>query len=112
LSVLEKAKAHYSAKLSAEPRALEVPEWGTTVYIRPGISLANLGEIMELANGGKTAEAMALTLIHRLVDEDGKAIFRKVERIELMRSVDPDVLSRIVSEINSNDPDQEDVAGN
>lgn len=112
MSILDKAKAHYAAKLSAEPRSLLVPEWSSTVYIKPGISLASLGEIMELANSGKTAEAMALTLIHRLIDEDGKPVFRKVERLELMKSVDPDVLSRIVSEINSGDPDQEDVSGN
>ena len=112
MSVLDKAKNHYKAKLSAEPRALLVPEWDSTVYIRPGISLQNLGDIMELANSGKTAEAMAQTLIHRLVDEDGKAIFRKVERAELMRSVDPDVLARIVGEINATDPDQDDASGN
>ena len=112
MSILEKAKAHYKAKLSAEPKSLNVPEWDCEVFIKPGISLHSLGEIMELAQSGKTAEAMALTLIHRLIDADGKPIFRKVERTELMRSVDPDVLSRIVGEINGEDPDQDDVAGN
>lgn len=112
MSLLEKAKKHYAAKLEAEPRKLDIPEWGATVYIRPGISLQNLGEIMALAQDGKTAEAMALTCIYRLVDETGSPVFRKVERTEIMRSVDPDVLARIVSEINDNDPDGEDVAGN
>lgn len=112
MSVLEKAKAHYSAKLSAPARAIKVPEWDATVYVKPGISLQRQGEIIELVNGGKTAEAMALTLIYRLIDEDGGAIFRKVERSELLKSVDPDVMSRLVSEINGDDPDQDDVAGN
>ena len=49
-TLLERAKSHYKAKLSAEPRELQIPEWDATVYIRPGISLHNLGEIMELAN--------------------------------------------------------------
>lgn len=112
MSILEKAKAHYSAKLSAAPRALKVPEWDATVFIKPGISLQRQGEIIELVNSGKTAEAMAMTLIYRLVDDQGSPIFRKVERSELLKSVDPDVMSRIVSEINGDDPDQDDVAGN
>ena len=112
MSILEKAKAHYKTRLTAEPRELKIPEWDSTVYITPGINLQKLGEIMELANAGKTSEAMAMTLIFRLVDIEGKPIFRKVEKSELMRSVDPDVLSRIVSEINGDDPDQDDVTGN
>jgi hypothetical protein len=112
MSVLEKAKAHYKAKLTAEPRELHIPEWDTTVYIRPGISLHNLGEIMEAASGGKSAEAMVLTLIHRLIDGEGKPVFKKAEKVELLRGVDPDVLARIVGEINASDPTEEDVSGN
>jgi Asp-tRNA(Asn)/Glu-tRNA(Gln) amidotransferase B subunit len=112
MSVLEKAKGHYKAKLSAEPQKIEIPEWDTTAYIKPSINLSQLGEIMELSQNGKTAEAMALTLIYRLIDEEGKTIFRKLDRQELMRSVDPDVLARIVGEINSSDPSEDDVEGN
>lgn len=112
MSVLEKAKAHYQAKLTAEPRELHIPEWDTTVYIKPGISLHNLGEIMEAASSGKSAEAMVLTLMHRLIDGEGKPIFKKAEKVELLRSVDPDVLSRLVSEINQTDPTQDDISGN
>lgn len=112
MSVLEKAKSHYRAKLTAEPQKIEIPEWGTTAYIKPSINLSQLGEIMELSQNGKTAEAMALTLIYRLIDEEGKPVFRKPDRQELMRSVDPDVLARIVGEINSGDPSEDDVEGN
>ena len=112
MSILEKAKNHYSNKMSAESRKLEVPEWGETVYVKPGINLQSLGEIMHAANNGKAAEAMALTLIYRLVDIEGRPIFKKVDKTELMRHVDPDVMARIVNDINDNDPDQEDAAGN
>jgi len=74
--------------------------------------LRQLGEIMELSQSGKVAEAMALTLVYRLIDESGKPLFRKAERLEIMRSVDPDVLARVVGEINEADPDDEDVEGN
>ena len=67
---------------------------------------------MELSQSGKTAEAMAMTLIFRLIDEEGKPLFRKPEKIDLMRSVDPDVLARIVGEINGADPSEDDVEGN
>lgn len=112
MSLLQKAQEHYRAKLDAEPRALEVPEWGTTVYIKPAISLLRLGEVMELASSGRSAEAMVLTLIYRLVDEEGTPLFRKAERTELMRSVDPDVLARIVGVINEDTPTEEDALGN
>jgi len=111
-TLLERAKSHYKAKLSAEPRELHIPEWEATVYIRPGISLHNLGEIMELANAGKSAEAMVMTLVHRLIDGEGRPVFRKIEKTELLRSVDPDVLARIVGEINAEDASAEDVSGN
>jgi hypothetical protein len=112
MSVLDKAKSHYKSKLTAEPQKIDIPEWDTTVYIKPAINLHQLGEIMELSQSGKTAEAMALTLIYRLIDEDGKAIFRKPDRQELMRSVDPDTLARVVGEINASDPSEDDVEGN
>jgi len=112
MSLLQKAQEHYQAKLDAEPRALEVPEWGETVYIKPGISLLRLGEIMELANSGKSAEAMVLTLVYRLIDEEGRPLFKKVERTEMMRSVDPDVLARIVGVVNEETPSEDDALGN
>lgn len=112
MSILEKAKSHYQAKLHAEPQKIEIPEWDTVAYIKPSLNLSQLGEIMELSQSGKTAEAMAMTLIFRLIDQEGKPLFRKPEKVDLMRSVDPDVLARVVSEINSGDPSEEDVAGN
>jgi Asp-tRNA(Asn)/Glu-tRNA(Gln) amidotransferase B subunit len=112
MSILEKAKSHYQAKLHAEPSKIQIPEWDTEAYIKPAINLHQLGEIMELSQSGKTAEAMALTLIYRLIDDEGKPIFRKAEKTDLMRSVDPDVLARIVGDINASDPSEDDVAGN
>ena len=112
MSILEKAKGHYQAKLHAEPQKIEIPEWDTVAYIKPSLNLSQLGEIMELSQSGKTAEAMAMTLIFRLVDDEGKPLFRKPDKNELMRHVDPDVLARVVSEINGSDPSEEDVEGN
>lgn len=112
MSALEKAKAHYSAKLSEEPRPISIKEWDTNAFIKPAISLQKLGEIMECANKGNAAEAMVLTIIYRLIDEEGKPLFRKLDKTELLKSVDPDVLASVVNQINSSDPSAEDIEGN
>lgn len=112
MSILEKAKAHYSEKMSAAPRKIEVPEWDSVLYVNPGISLEKLGEILNLANAGKIAESFAMTLIYRLVDANGKPVFKKLDKLELTKQVDPDVLARIVNEINSGDPSEDDIEGN
>ncbi len=112
MSALEKAKAQYRAKLSADPAPISVPEWELDAFIRPGISLERLGEIMQCANENKTAEAMVLTVVYRLMDSEGKPIFRKVDRLELLKSVDPTVLAEVVNRINESDPSTEDVEGN
>ena len=112
MSILDKAKNHYVNILNKEPIRIEVPEWDTVVYAKTSIPLSKLGEIMELSNQGKTAEAMVMTLIYRLIDEEGNAIFKKAEKSELLRQVDPDVLSRIMTIIGENQPSQEDLEKN
>ena len=53
-----------------------------------------------------------MTLIYRLIDEEGNPIFRKAEKGELMRQVDPDVLSRIITTISDNTMTDEEVTKN
>ena len=55
---------------------------------------------------------MALTVIYRLVDAEGKALFRKSDKMELLKSVSPDVITNIVTAINELDPSSEDIEGN
>lgn len=112
MSVLDKAKSHYKDLLNAEPVKIEIPEWDTVAYAKPGINLAQMGEILELSQANKSAEAMALTLIYRLIDADGNPIFRKPEKADLMRAVDPEVLARVVGEINGADLSEDEIAGN
>ena len=112
MTVLDSAKKHYTNIINQEPIKVEVPEWDTTLYAKPSISLARLGEIMELSNNGKSAEAMVMTLIHRLIDAEGNSVFRKSEKNELLRSVDPDVLSRIITVISDGTATDEEVGKN
>lgn len=112
MSILENAKQHYKDALSKEPLKLDVPEWDAVVYVRPKISLEKAGEILELAQSGKTAEAMAMTLVLRLIDDSGQPLFRRADKVTLLKSVDPEVMGRIVNEINEFDPSAEEVEGN
>lgn len=112
MSILDKAKSHYTNIINQEPIKVDVPEWDAVLYAKPSISLAKIGEIMELTNSGKSAEAMVMTIIYRLIDAEGNPVFRKAEKNELLRSVDPDVLSRIITIISDNTATDEDVAKN
>ena len=67
---------------------------------------------MECANKGNAAEAMVLTIIYRLIDAEGNPLFKKLDKTELLKSVDPDVLADIVNKINASDPSAEDIEGN
>ena len=55
MSVLDKAKAHYQNKLSEEPREIKIPEWDTTAYIKPAMSLQR-SQSMPL--GGKAGKVL------------------------------------------------------
>jgi len=115
--VLERAKASFRARLS-EVRCIEVPEWGDEsgplrIYVRPA-TLKERDAIYRHVSAG-SLEALVETLIQRARDEEGKPIFRPVDRLELMRHVDPDVIARVVAEINGDEaelPSVEDAEKN
>lgn len=113
MSAIGQLTEHYQAKLGQQPRRLEVPLGGEhapfIAWIRPSINLQKMGEILELSNSGKSADAMALTIIYRLVDEDGGSMFSKADRLDLIKRTDPEILAAIVEEINREDPDLEEV---
>ena len=113
--VLEQAKQHWLKKIG-EVRVVEVPEWGTDdeplkIYVRPA-SLAVRDQIYQHAKDG-SLKALAATLVARSRYEDGRQMFRGPELPELMREVDPDVLARVVEEMNKDlELTTEEAAGN
>ena len=113
MSILDQATKHFEAKLG-EMKSVKVPEWGTTVFYRP-VTLDEQGVIFGLQNEGKTAEAVAMTIILRARNEDGSKMFKKAEKFEIMHKVDPDVITNIInamSEIDLVDEDEEELAKN
>jgi hypothetical protein len=112
MSILEKAKAHYQEVLSSDPKQIEIPEWGGTYYVRPQISVKKKMEIQSKLTGDKMDEGLALTLIYYLIDESNEPCFKKMDMLEICRSVDPDVMIRVAGEIADMQPKAEDIAGN
>jgi hypothetical protein len=51
---------------------------------------------------------MATTLIVRARDVDGRRVFSKAERIELLNNYDPEVIAKIVSAMNDTPQSVED----
>lgn len=99
--VLDKATSHFRAKLSAELLSVDVPEWEAKVYFKPTITLKEQGKLIELASQGKQVEALVESLIVKARNQDGSKMFTQMDRQVLLNEVDPNVLIRVVSEINS-----------
>lgn len=114
----EQAKAQFAERRTPETLiAIPVSAWNTTVYYWSNMTLAERREIFMLAKqrGDETIldlEAMAITLIVRARDKEGKRLFAKAERIELMNEYDPEIITEIVSTMNSGIPTVEDAEKN
>lgn len=114
----EQAKAQFAERRRPETLvAIPVPAWNTTVYYWPDMTLAERREIFMLAKqkGDETIldlEAMAITMIVRARDRDGKRLFSKGERLELMNDYDPEVIASIVAAMNTSAETVEDAEKN
>ena len=103
MSVLENAKSHFAGKASGDLKKITVTEWKTDIFYKPINSFAVESKVIELTQKGKTVEALVETLILKALNADGKPLFNKFDKATLMNEVDPSIITRVVSEINSND---------
>jgi hypothetical protein len=107
--VIDSAKAHFKELLNAGLRGpIQVPEWETEIYFKPATTFNQESKIIELTAQGKQVEALVTALIMRSLDADGKPIFTKADQPELMRFVDPNIIMRVMSEMN--DPEAKEAA--
>ena len=109
--VLDKATAHFRAKLSGELKKITVPEWETDIYYKDTITLKEQAKIIELAQKNNTVEALVETLIIKARNQDGSKMFNPLDKTVFMNEVDPNVLIRVVGDINSTEA-VEDVSKN
>lgn len=106
MGILDNAKAHFDR---IEIREIEVPEWDTVIYSTP----FTMGEKKTLWKFAKDDdfEFMVRTLILKALDKDGAKLFDISNKRDLMSSVSPDVITRVVAEISIS-PSVEDMEGN
>ena len=113
-SVIENATANFREKLSGELKFVEVPEWGSPddplkIYYKPAINFKAQGKILALFKKDRDEEAVCQSLIIKALDKDGKNIFKQTDMPNLLHDVDPDVVNRILSEMNADDYDSEEL---
>lgn len=103
MTVLDNATKHFREKISGNLKSIEVPEWATKIYFKDVITLKEQSKLVELATQGKTVEALVETLITKARNEDGTRMFNPADKVVFMNEVDPQVLIRVVGDMNTTD---------
>ena len=99
--ILERATNHFRAKIGGEMQCLQVPEWETKIWYKPSVTLREQCKLIELAQQGKTVEALVETLIVKARNEDGTKMFALADKMTFLNEVDPNVIIRVVGEMSS-----------
>jgi hypothetical protein len=105
MDILEKAKSHFYVKRDTL-KEIPVPEWETTLYVRP-LTLAESQKIQQSVKEDNVVDALITTLIVRARNPEGQPVFKLAQKPEILHSVDPDVVCRIVTEMNKLEDDYE-----
>jgi hypothetical protein len=97
---MDKITAHFRNKISGEMSSIYVEEWDLKIYYKNSNTLQEESKLIELAQKGKTVEALVETLIIKARNEDGTKMFKPVDRVVFLNEVDPSVLIKAVSDMN------------
>lgn len=98
---MDKITSHFRNKVSGKMKSVYVEEWDTTIYFKEANTLREEGRMLELAQQGKSIEALVETLIVKAKNEDGTNMFAPADRVVLMNEADPKVIIRVVGDINN-----------
>ena len=112
MSVIANAKTHFKTKLTDKLECMDVPEWECKVYYKGSATLKQTEEVVALHRENKVAEALAVVLISRALNEDGSKMFTIADKFDMMNNVDPEVITNIATEILNTEPDAADVEKN
>lgn len=99
--VIEAARKHYREQLTGALKKMHVEEWGVDIYYTNKINYKDQAKLIDLHAAGKTSEAMIESLIVKARNADGTAMFSHVDRQWFLNEVDPEVLLKIVSHMNT-----------
>lgn len=109
---IDRAVKHFDTLVAKKLQHMRVEEWETDIYYRGTMTWAEQSRILDLSSQQKTSEALIETILIRCLDEAGEPLFTKADRTMLQHSVDPEVLLNIVSRMNANQPDYEELEKN
>lgn len=98
--ILERATAHFRARIGGEMRKIHVPEWECDIYFKASNTLKEQAKLIELAQQGKTVEALVETLITKARNADGSKMFTMPDKMTFMNEVDPKIIIRVVADMN------------
>jgi hypothetical protein len=99
--VLEQATEHFRNKISGDMRKIHVKEWNSDIYFKSSNTLKEQAKLIQLAQEGKTVEALVETLILKARNQDGTKMFTMPDKVVFMNEVDPEILIRVVGQINA-----------
>ena len=68
---------------------------------RTATTFATEKKILDLHSKGEMVEALVETLLHKALDKDGNRVFTNADKVVMMREVDPEIIIRVVSEMQS-----------
>jgi hypothetical protein len=98
--ILEKATAHFRNKIGGDMKKIHVPEWECDIWFKASNTLKEQAKLIELAQQGKTVEALVETLIIKARNQDGTKMFNMPDKMVFMNEVDPKVIIRVVGDMN------------
>lgn len=101
MNPIDKMTGHFRNKISGDMSIIEIPEWEMKIYYKAANTLTEEGKLIELAQKGKTVEALVETFIMKSRNEDGTKMFKMADKITIMNEVDPNVLIRVIGEMNA-----------
>jgi hypothetical protein len=99
--ILEKATEHFRSQISGEMNKISVPEWDCDIYFKSVNTLKEESKLIELAQQGKTVEALVESLITKSRNKDGSKMFNMADKATFMNEVDPQIVIRVVGEMNA-----------
>lgn len=100
-TAINRATAHFKEKLSGRLHKLHIEEWDLDIYYRSSASMKTESKIMSLTQQGKSDEALVETLILKALDKKGDRIFSIGDRSALLNEVDPQIIIRIATALNT-----------
>jgi hypothetical protein len=98
---IKKIQDHYKSAISGDLMKYHCEEWNSNIYFRKTYPFKDEARVIELQAQGKTAEALATSLVLKARKADGSKMFAEADITTLMNEADPMVIVKVAAAINS-----------